>query len=72
MAKTKDNVQNLPRLPVPKLEETLQKYLRTVKPHLSNEEFAVTSQLAKDFVAEGSVGQKLQVCTYEYIYMPFI
>lgn len=61
MAKSNTNVQNLPRLPVPKLEDTLQKYLRTVKPHLSDEQFAVTSSLAKDFLAEGGVGRKLQV-----------
>lgn len=55
------NPQNLPSLPVPKLAETLQKYLKSVRPHLNNEEFAVTSTLVKDFLADGGLGQKLQV-----------
>ncbi|XP_059048863.1 carnitine O-acetyltransferase-like [Achroia grisella] len=59
-AKPAVNVQNLPRLPVPKLTDTLNKYLKTVRPHLKDEEFAVTSQLIQSFGAEGGVGQKLQ------------
>ncbi|KAL0849138.1 hypothetical protein ABMA28_013487 [Loxostege sticticalis] len=52
------NVQNLPRLPVPKLSETLDKYLKTVRPHLNDEEFSQTTKLAKAF--ESGIGQKLQ------------
>ncbi|KAJ0181787.1 hypothetical protein K1T71_002509 [Dendrolimus kikuchii] len=54
------NVQNLPNLPVPKLDDTLNKYLKTVKPHLNDDEFAVTSKIIKEFAAEGGVGRKLQ------------
>lgn len=60
-AKPPANPQNLPRLPVPKLSDTLQKYLKSVRPHLNDEEFSVTSKLVKDFVSDGGVGQKLQV-----------
>lgn len=59
-AKPEVNVQNLPRLPVPKLKDTLGKYLKSVRPFLNDEEFAVTTKLAKEF--EGGLGQKLQVC----------
>ncbi|XP_052756862.1 carnitine O-acetyltransferase-like isoform X2 [Galleria mellonella] len=59
-AKPAANAQNLPRLPVPKLSDTLNKYLKTVKPHLKDEEFAITSRLIQSFGAEGGVGQKLQ------------
>ncbi|KAG7311587.1 hypothetical protein JYU34_002635 [Plutella xylostella] len=52
--------QNLPHLPVPKLGDTLTKYLKSVRPHLNDEEFAVTSTLVKDFGAAGGIGQKLQ------------
>lgn len=55
-----DKVQSLPHLPVPKLNDTLNKYLKSVRPHLNDHEFAVTSNLVKDFVTEGGVGQKLQ------------
>ncbi|XP_069365666.1 carnitine O-acetyltransferase-like isoform X2 [Maniola hyperantus] len=50
--------QKLPQLPVPKLTDTLSKYLKTVQPFLNDEEFAATSNLVKEF--EGGVGQKLQ------------
>ncbi|XP_052746536.1 carnitine O-acetyltransferase-like [Bicyclus anynana] len=52
------NIQKLPRLPVPKLNDTLSKWLKTVKPFLNDEEYAATTSLVKEF--EGGVGQKLQ------------
>lgn len=58
-AKPLGKVQNLPKLPVPKLSDTLSKYLKTVQPFLNNEEFATTSSLVKEF--QHGVGQKLQV-----------
>ncbi|XP_013181171.1 PREDICTED: carnitine O-acetyltransferase-like isoform X1 [Papilio xuthus] len=54
------NVQSLPRLPVPKLNDTLNKYLKTVKPFLSDEEFANTAKLVNEFGSQGGVGIKLQ------------
>ncbi|XP_049691760.2 carnitine O-acetyltransferase isoform X1 [Helicoverpa armigera] len=58
-AKSNGNVQKLPRLPVPKLSDTLAKYLLTVRPFLNDEEFARTTSLVKDF--ERGSGQQLQV-----------
>ncbi|KAG6446225.1 carnitine O-acetyltransferase [Manduca sexta] len=57
---TKGNIQNLPSLPVPKLEDTLTKYLKTVRPHLNDEEYAVTTSIVKDFISDKGVGRKLQ------------
>lgn len=41
--------ESLPPLPLPPLDNTLNKYLDTVRPHVTEEEFAVTEQLVKDF-----------------------
>ncbi|KAB0797511.1 hypothetical protein PPYR_08504 [Photinus pyralis] len=43
------NPQNLPKQPLPKLQATLEKYLQTLTPLLSNEEHAVTTKLVKEF-----------------------
>lgn len=55
----------LPSLPVPKLNQTLEQYIRTVKPLLTKDEFAVTEQVAKNFGAPGGVGEKLQLMLEE-------
>nr|XP_022914216.1 carnitine O-acetyltransferase-like isoform X1 [Onthophagus taurus] len=52
--------QNLPRLPVPALKQTLDKFLLTAKPHLSDKEFASTTELIKKFSDENGIGAKLQ------------
>ncbi|XP_046403025.1 carnitine O-acetyltransferase-like isoform X2 [Ischnura elegans] len=52
--------QNLPHLPVPPLKKTLDKYLRTVKPLITDEEFKITSNVVAKFGAPGGVGEKLQ------------
>ncbi|XP_060802455.1 carnitine O-acetyltransferase isoform X2 [Amyelois transitella] len=52
--------QDLPRLPVPNLRDTLQKYLKSIKPHLTDQEFVVTENLVKAFGSEDGVGPKLQ------------
>ncbi|KAJ1965553.1 Carnitine O-acetyltransferase mitochondrial [Dipsacomyces acuminosporus] len=49
----------LPKLPVPSLEETLPKYLRTVEPLLSKEDFAKTKKIAEEF-AQSAEGKELQ------------
>lgn len=41
--------QNLPQLPVPNAEKLLQIYVKSVKPFLSNEEFAKTMKLVSTF-----------------------
>lgn len=39
----------LPSLPLPSLKNTLNKYLDTVRPHVSEEEFAYTESLVREF-----------------------
>ncbi|XP_050360681.1 carnitine O-acetyltransferase-like isoform X2 [Nymphalis io] len=56
--KPSSKVQSLPRLPVPKLGDTLSKYLKTVQPFLNDAEFNTTCNLVKEF--ESGMGQKLQ------------
>ncbi|KAL5520033.1 hypothetical protein ACEPAG_1693 [Sanghuangporus baumii] len=51
--------KSLPRLPVPPLSSTLHKYLETVQPHLTPEEFAKTTSVVKAF-AESAFGAELQ------------
>lgn len=46
---TPSNPDNLPHLPLPKLEDTCAKYLKSVKPLLSPEKFQKTSQIVEDF-----------------------
>ncbi|XP_049831480.1 carnitine O-acetyltransferase-like [Schistocerca gregaria] len=50
----------LPHLPVPALQQTMEKYLRSVKPLITAEEYSVTEDLVKNFVAKGGIGEKLQ------------
>lgn len=64
-ANTNRNVQKLPSLPVPKLGDTLKKYLLTVRPFLSDDEYARTTALVRDF--EKGQGQQLQVCIIVFI-----
>ncbi|CAG8534714.1 7753_t:CDS:2, partial [Funneliformis caledonium] len=57
--KTFSNQYKLPRLPIPSLEESTTKYLNSLKPLLSSEEFEYTKQHVKDFIKPGGLGQKL-------------
>lgn len=50
---------NLPKLPVPPLQATLQKYLRSVRPLLSDEDYKKTEQAVREFETSGA-GVKLQ------------
>lgn len=54
------NPQNLPRLPVPKLNDTLRKFLVTAEPHLSPEKFENTKNVVNEFGRNGGIGEKLQ------------
>lgn len=54
------NPQNLPRLPVPKLQDTLSKLLETAQPHLSAASFENTENLVREFGKNGGIGEKLQ------------
>ncbi|XP_076436224.1 carnitine O-acetyltransferase-like [Babylonia areolata] len=49
---------SLPRLPVPPLQQTMEKYLRSVRPLVSDEEFAETQEVVKKFLQ--SPGPELQ------------
>ncbi|TLS28851.1 hypothetical protein PpBr36_01238 [Pyricularia pennisetigena] len=51
---------SLPRLPVPTLEETAARYLRSLKPLLSKEELASSTKAVQEFIKPGGVGAKLQ------------
>ena len=51
---------SLPRLPVPSLAETAAKYLKSVHPILSPEEFSRTESAVREFVKPGGIGEKLQ------------
>ncbi|KAJ3340491.1 Carnitine O-acetyltransferase mitochondrial [Gonapodya sp. JEL0774] len=50
----------LPRLPVPKLQDTAAKYLKSVRPLLNDKEFAQTTKAVQDFIKPGGIGQELQ------------
>jgi len=51
---------SLPRLPVPTLEETAKRYLKSVHPLLSKTEYEATTKAVNDFVAPGGAGETLQ------------
>jgi carnitine O-acetyltransferase len=51
---------SLPKLPVPTLEETAARYLKSVHPLLSSSEFQSTTEAVKEFVKPGGIGSKLQ------------
>ncbi|XP_004702696.1 peroxisomal carnitine O-octanoyltransferase isoform X2 [Echinops telfairi] len=48
----------LPSLPVPTLEESLKKYLDSVKPFANEEEYRKTEEIVKNF--QNGIGEKLQ------------
>ncbi len=52
--------EELPPLPLPALSDTLDRYLQSVKPLLSAEEFAHTQAVVADFGREGGEGEALQ------------
>lgn len=54
------NPQNLPHLPVPKLSDTLEKYLKTVQPHLTPDKYSKTQDIVKKFAEKGGIGERLQ------------
>ena len=51
---------SLPRLPVPSLEETGRRYLKSVHPLLSPAEYERTSHVVSKFVRPGGEGEPLQ------------
>jgi carnitine O-acetyltransferase len=51
---------SLPRLPVPSLEETSARYLKSIHPLLTKEEFARSEKAVAEFNKPGNLGSKLQ------------
>jgi len=52
--------ESLPRLPVPTLEETAKRYIKSVHPILSTSEYESTSKAVQDFIKPGGQGETLQ------------
>jgi carnitine O-acetyltransferase len=63
--KTYENQKNLPILPIPDLTETLERYLRIVKPLQSPDSQNATAKAVQDF-GESGEGAKLQEMLKEY------
>ncbi|MBE7182744.1 MAG: choline/carnitine O-acyltransferase [Terriglobus roseus] len=51
---------SLPRLPVPSLEETAKRYLKSLHPLLSKDEYEHSSKLVDEFLQPGGQGEQLQ------------
>lgn len=45
--------KSLPRLPIPKVEKTLERYLAAQRPILNDEEYKVTEDACKKFMKSG-------------------
>lgn len=54
------NNSHLPRLPVPSLEETCAKYLKTLRPIVSEEAYETSVKAVKKFLEPNSFGRVLQ------------
>lgn len=50
----------LPRIPIPELNETCDKFIEWVQPLLTEKEFAKAKQIVENFKAKGGEGEKLQ------------
>lgn len=59
-SRTLSKQSSLPRLPVPILEMSINKYLMAIKPLLNELDFDNTKKIAADFSKNGGVGEKLQ------------
>lgn len=53
-------MSSLPLLPVPELKQTLDKYLKTITPWLSDEHMVQTKQSIEQFLEPNGIGATLQ------------
>ena len=51
---------SLPKLPVPPLQQSLQKYLKAVRPLVNDAEFKRTHKVVEEFGMKNGIGEKLQ------------
>jgi carnitine O-acetyltransferase len=58
--RTFEKQAHLPRLPVPSLEETAARYLRSIQPLVSQEEYKRHEALVFDFISPNGLGRVLQ------------
>lgn len=56
---TRHMSQALPKLPIPPLQQSLDKYLRSIRPLVDEEDFAHTESLVEVFSRKGGHGEKL-------------
>ncbi|RPA94175.1 hypothetical protein L873DRAFT_1814903 [Choiromyces venosus 120613-1] len=52
--------KSLPKLPVPTLQETADRYIKSLKPLLTQHELQRTKAAVAEFIREGGIGQQLQ------------
>lgn len=55
----------LPKLPVPDLSLSIQKYLRCIRPIIDSESYKKTESIANEFLATSGIGEKLQAILEE-------
>lgn len=60
LVQTRSMSQVLPKLPIPPLQQSLDKYLRSIKPLVDDEDFAHTQEVVEVFSRQGGHGEKLQ------------
>jgi carnitine O-acetyltransferase len=52
--------ESLPKLPVPTLEETAKRYLKSLHPLLNKSEFEQSTRAVAEFIKPGGIGEELQ------------